>query len=210
MLVLGAWQQWLPLTLVEVFGFITGGLCVWLLVRQHILNWPIGIANNIFFAILFWRARLYGDMGLQFIYMALAFLGWYRWLYGGEQHGRLHVSKAPPRVLALVAAGIALGTVGLRAYLQSVGGSAPFLDALTTCMSIAAQYMLTRKYIENWLLWIVVDVLYVGLYAGRDLYLTAVLYVIFLLMCIEGWRTWRRDLGMAPTGTGEWAESSAK
>jgi nicotinamide mononucleotide transporter len=181
-------------SLVEVFGFITGGLCVWLLVKQHILNWPIGIANNIFFVVLFWKARLYGDMGLQFIYMALGIVGWYRWLYGGEHHSKLIVSRTPRRVLGGFAAAGAAATVLLTVYLRSVGGSAPFLDALTTVMSVAAQYLMTRKYVENWLIWIAADAIYIGLYFQRELYLTAVLYGIFLLMCIEGWRSWRRSL----------------
>jgi nicotinamide mononucleotide transporter len=180
-------------SLVEILGFITGAACVWLLVKEHILNWPVGIANNVFFAVLFWRSRLFGDMGLQFIYMALGLLGWYRWL-GGEAHGTLAIGRTPVRSLVLLAAFVAAATPPLTLYLRSVRDAAPFLDALTTVLSIAALYMQTRKYVEHWLVWIAADVIYIGLYVLRDLHLTAVLYALFLLMCIQGWREWRSRL----------------
>ena len=184
----------MQLSFVEVFGFITGAACVWLLVKEHILNWPVGIANNIFFAVLFWRARLFGDMGLQFVYMALGLLGWYRWLHAGEAHERPAIRRIPVRSLVPLAVFAGAATPALTIYLRTVRDAAPFLDALTTVLSIAAQYMQTRKYIEHWLVWIVADVIYIGLYIARDLRLTAVLYALFLLMCIQGWREWKTRL----------------
>lgn len=167
---------------------------MWLLVKENILNWPIGIANNIFFAVLFWRSRLFADMALQFVYLSLGLLGWYRWLYGGAGRSALQVRHTPAPILVPLLIAAAACTVPLTAYLSSVRDSAPFLDAATTTLSVVAQYMLTRKYIENWLLWIVADVLYVVMYAMRGLHLTAVLYCLFLLMCIQGWREWSRTL----------------
>ena len=178
---------------IEILGFITGAACVWLLVKQNIWNWPIGIANNIFFAILFWRSRLFADMGLQFVYMALGALGWWRWLHAATgAHAKLEVRRTPLGSAAGFAVFIAAGTPLLTAGLRAVNGSAPFLDAFTTALSIVAQYMMTRKYLENWLVWIFADVIYIGLYLSRGLRLTALLYAIFLLMCVQGWREWRR------------------
>jgi nicotinamide mononucleotide transporter len=179
------------LSLIEVLGFITGAVCVWLVVKEHVLNWPIGIANNIFFAVLFGRSRLFGDMGLQFVYMALAFLGWYRWVRGGPAHSAETIRRAPVRALVSITLFVAAATPALTIYLRSIRDSAPFLDAITTTLSIAAQYMQTRKYLEHWLVWIVADVIYIGLYVARGLQLTGLLYLIFLLMCVQGWREWR-------------------
>ena len=181
----------MQLSTVEVLGFITGAICVWLIVKEHVLNWPIGIANNIFFAVLFWRASLFGDMGLQFVYMSLGFLGWYRWVRGGPAHSGVAITRTTVRGAAALLLFVAASTPVLTIYLRSIRDSAPFLDAITTTLSIAAQYMQTRKYLEHWVVWIVADVIYIGLYIGRGLHLTAVLYLVFLIMCIQGWREWR-------------------
>jgi nicotinamide mononucleotide transporter len=193
-LVVGAWFQFLPLGLTEVFGFITGAACVWLTVKQNIWLWPISIANNIFFIILFLQSQLYADMSLQIVYIVLEILGWYWWLHGGQNKSKLLVSKASPLTLAALALILIGATYGMTLFLESVNDSAPFLDALTTVMSLIAQYMLTRKLIENWYVWIAADVIYIGLYAAKNLYLTSALYAIFLCMCIAGWREWRRSM----------------
>ena len=182
-----------PLGLTEVLGFVTGGWCVWLLVEENIWNWPIGIANNAFYVVVFWRARLFADMSLQVVYIVLSIIGWYLWLHGGTGHGRLRVQRTRWREGLAIGAAVALMTVAGTAFLRTVRDSAPFLDALTTAISLAAQYMLTRKLIENWHLWIAVDVVYIGLYASRSLPLTAVLYAVFLTMCVVGLREWRRS-----------------
>lgn len=192
-LVAGTVAGWLPLDLTEVFGFVTGGICVWLVVRQHILNWPLGLANNAVFIVLFLQARLFADMGLQLVYVVLGVLGWYWWLHGGEQRTQLNVARATPITLLVLAALVAVGTGGLTLFLRSVGDAAPFLDAFTTALSLAAQYLLTRKLIENWYVWIVADIIYVGLYIAKGLPLTAALYALFLGLCILGLREWQRS-----------------
>jgi nicotinamide mononucleotide transporter len=191
-LIVAAWQQWLPYSLTETLGFVTGAGCVYLVVQQQIWNFPLGIANNIFFLILFAGDRLYGDAGLQIVYIALGIQGWYWWLHGGENRTVLQVNHASPRLLLMLAGLVGLGTVGLMLVLRAVSGSAPFLDAFTTILSLAAQYLLNRKAIENWYLWISADVLYIYLYIVRDLQLTAILYCIFLGLCLLGLWQWRR------------------
>jgi nicotinamide mononucleotide transporter len=191
-LLAGVIFQFLPTTLTEVLGFITGGVCVWLTVKQNIWCMPIGIANNIFFIVLFWDAKLYADMALQGVYIVLGFLGWYWWLYGGDNRERLRVSRATLPVMAVLAGLCTAGTITITMILLQV--SAPVFDALTTCLSLVAQFMLTRKLIENWLVWITADVIYIGLYAYKGLYLTSILYFIFLGMCVVGYLNWRRDL----------------
>jgi nicotinamide mononucleotide transporter len=186
------------LSWVEVLGFATGAASVWLAVRENVWNWPIAAANAVFFFILFYGARLYADMGLQVFFFGLAILGWYRWLRGGPRHSRLTVSNVTRgTVLWLAPLGVA-ATVALTVYLRRIHDAAPFLDAITTVLSLAGQYLMTKKVIENWYVWIAADVLYIYLYIQRELYLTSVLYVIFLLMCIAGVVQWQRSLTSRP------------
>jgi nicotinamide mononucleotide transporter len=183
---------------IEMAGFVTGALSVWLAVRQSPWNWPVGVANAVFFLILFWRARLYGDMALQVLFIAICLLGWYRWLFGGAGHSRLRVTRITMvGALGYTVAGVAATAVFVP-YLRSVGDASPLLDALTTVLSVEAQYLMTRKVIEHWLVWMAADVIYIWLYAERNLYLTSLLYIVFFAMCVVGWRDWLRDSAVQP------------
>lgn len=177
----------------EVLGFVTGAASVWLAVKENVWNWPIAAANAVFFFVLFLQHRLYGDMGLQVVFFGLAIRGWYLWLRGGEHHTALHVSRITPRLAALMAVVTLVATAAMTVYLRRIHDASPFLDALTTVLSLVGQYLLTRKIIENWHVWMAADVLYIYLYISRGLYLTSVLYVIFLLMCIAGALEWQRS-----------------
>lgn len=192
--IVASWQQWLPVPLTEALGFVTGAACVYLVVQQSLWNFPLGIANNLFFLVLFWQARLYGDAGLQVVYLVLGVHGWYQWLHGGEHRTALTITRASRQVLLVLAALIPLATWGLVLILRQVNGSAPLPDAFTTVLSLAAQYLLNRKMLENWFVWIVADVIYIYLYLARGLHLTAVLYGVFLCLCIAGLVRWRRTL----------------
>ena len=177
----------------EIAGFVTGALSVWLAVRQNPWNWPFGVANAVCFLVLFWEARLYGDMALQVLFIAICLLGWYRWLFGGAGHTRLRVTRISRRDAILYALVGASATAVFTPYLRSVGDASPFLDALTTVMSVEAQYLMTRKVIEHWWVWMAADLIYIYLYASRQLYLTSLLYVVFFAMCVAGLRDWQRD-----------------
>ncbi len=192
---LASYRGWWIISVTEAWGFVTGGICVWLVVRQHIWNWPIGLANNIFFFVLFLQGRLFADMSLQVIYFGLGVFGWINWLRGGRNQSALQVSQTTRREWMVLAAAIPLGTWVLREILLAVNGAAPFWDSLTTVLSLAAQYLLCRKRFENWFFWIAADVIYVPLYLSRQLPLTAVLYGIFLVMCLVGVREWWRACG---------------
>lgn len=189
-----AWRQLLPMTLTEVLAFISGVLCVWLTVKENIWNWPIGILNSAFFAWLFWNSRLFADMSLQGVYIVLGILGWYWWLRGGTGRTALRVSRAGWRTWLMLGGFTVVATWGMTVYLRHVQDAAPFLDAFTTVLSLDAQYLLTKKLLENWYFWITADLIYIGLYNVKHLHLTSVLYVIFLLMCLVGVREWRATL----------------
>jgi nicotinamide mononucleotide transporter len=179
----------------EIAGFVTGVVAVWLTVRQNVWCWPLGLVNVAIFAVVFYRARLYADMGLQGVYFALCLYGWWEWLHGGTAHGPLAVGRTPPR-WALALAGLAAAfAVGLGALLaRATDAALPWLDSSLTAGSLAAQYLQARKWIENWWAWLAVDVVYVGMYVFKRLYLTAGLYAVFLGLAVAGLLAWRRAL----------------
>ena len=194
---MAAAQHAVPISVTEVLGFATGAACVLLVIDESIWNFPVGLANNVFFLVLFWSARLYGDMALQVVYLALGVAGWRRWARGTGE-GALVVSTMPPRERLAMAAVVAAATIGLAWWFVRIGDASPALDALTTVLSLGAQWLLNRKRLENWYLWIASDVAYVWLYVARDLYLTAVLYAVFIVLCLVGLRRWRASVPMAP------------
>lgn len=195
-LIAGSLTHRLPMDVTEVLGLVTGAVSVWLTVEERVWNWPVGIANSVLYLAVFFQARLFADAGLQVVYVVLGFLGWYWWLRGGAGRTELPVSRTGPLHAPALGAVLVAGTWGMTLFLAGVHDSAPFLDALTTVLSLIAQYLLTRKLLENWLVWIAADVLYVGLYLSRGLGLTAALYAIFLTMSVVGLVQWRRTLAL--------------
>jgi nicotinamide mononucleotide transporter len=190
------------ISVAEVLGFGTGAVCVWLVAKQHLLNWPIGIANNLLFILLFATTGLYADAGLQVVYIALACYGWWSWTHGAQAGGELAVSHTPARTLVMLLLAGATITFGLTALLDHVTDSTvPFWDALTTALSLVATYGQCRKQVESWYFWMLADVIYVPLYASKGLWLTALLYVGFFMLCVMGWRRWVSSTKLTPALT---------
>jgi nicotinamide mononucleotide transporter len=183
-----------PVTWVELLGFLTGATCVALTVRRNVWNFPVGIVNCVFFLLLFGTARLWADAGLQIVYIALGFAGWWHWLRGRGDHTPLTVTRAPRREIGWCLAFVVVGTAAVYVLLRHADGAAPLFDALTTCLSLAAQWLLNGKRIQTWYFWIAADCVYIPLYVAKDLNLTAVVYVLFLGLCVAGLRSWRRAL----------------
>jgi nicotinamide mononucleotide transporter len=181
------------MTWVEVLGFLTGAVSVGLAVRESAWNWPVGIANNIFFFILFWNAKLYADALLQVVYVIISVYGWWNWLRGGVGHSKLSIAKTPLRTGLLLFLVTALSTA-IMAYIlkRFTDSQVPFGDGVTTALSLTAQYMLSRKLLENWWIWMLADVIYIVLYCYKALYLTGFLYAVFFGMCIVGYMGWRK------------------
>ena len=179
----------------EIVAAVFGIVSVYLSVRQNIWSWPTAIVNVGLYIFVFYRSRLYADTGLQVVYVVLNCYGWYHWLYGGKNRTGLPVTRTSPRVaLALVAiVATAAAVIGGVLY-RHTDAALPWIDAMTTSTSLAAQWMMTRKLLENWLVWVAVDVVYIGMYIDRSLYVTAVLYFVFLLLSILGYRQWRESL----------------
>src|SRR5262245_7290269 len=179
----------------EVAAFLFGVAAVWLTTRENAWCWPLGLVNVALSGVVFYTARLYADTGLQAVYFALCLYGWYAWLRGGEDHGALAVSRTPRRWLAaLTALGVATAIVLGLALRRFTDASLPFWDSSTTAFSLVAQAVRTRKWIENWPLWIAVDAVYVGMYVYKSLFLMAGLYLVFLALAVLGYAEWTRSL----------------
>jgi nicotinamide mononucleotide transporter len=187
--------EWSPLEgIAAAFGVVS----VYLSTRQNIWSWPTAIVNVALYSVVFYNGRLYGQMGLQAIFLVLSIYGWYQWLHGGADKSELRVSRASPRLLATLAATNVVAWVVLAALLRRTDAALPWLDALLTTTSLVAQWMMTRKILQNWILWIAVDIVYVPMFISQRLYATALLYAVFLMLAVMGFVEWRRSI-VAPT-----------
>jgi nicotinamide mononucleotide transporter len=183
-------SNWLE-NLAVAFGLIS----VYLSTREKISSWPTAIVNVGIFFFVFWKAKLYADAVLQIVYLALSFYGWYEWLFGGAQKTRLQVSRARARDWAILLPLCALFAFGLGTFLsRHTDSPVPYLDASLTSASLVAQWMMTRKQLENWVVWIVADIVYVPTFLARHLPSTAVQYAVFLVLAVMGYVSWRKSL----------------
>jgi nicotinamide mononucleotide transporter len=197
-----AFCTWLTahgMSCLELVAVVFGIVSVYLSTRENIWSWPTALVNVALFTWLFYRTGLYSDMGLQVVYFALSLYGWYEWLYGGKGHTELRVSRTPRKVWTVLAiVGVVFWAIDGYATSHLPGVALPYVDAGTATVSLVAQYMMTRKYIENWILWILVDVVYVGMLIFKGLRLTAFNYAIYLVLAVMGYVSWRRSMRAQP------------
>ena len=181
--------------MIEVIAAICGLICVTLVVRRSIWNYPFGIAMVILYAWIFYDFRLYSDALLQIYFLIVQLFGVYWWLNGRAGDGLVRPVHLPARaaILWTVSAGLASASLG---YVMATRTDAdlPYWDAVTTILSMAAQFLMARRYLQSWLVWIVVDVLAIGIYWTKGLTPTAVLYGVFLVLAIAGYVNWRRAM----------------
>jgi nicotinamide mononucleotide transporter len=187
-----AWGS--PVTWLEVVAFALAIAMVVFNIRVDPLGWPLAIASSLLYFLLFWNSRLYGDASLQVFFAAVAGWGWWQWLGGTDESGHaLQVRHlgAQGRIGVLVAIAIAWPATALflRRFTDT---DVPWWDAFPTAASVLGQWLLGRKYVENWPAWIVVDVVGAALFAYKGLWLTTLLYVVFVAMAAFGWRSWAR------------------
>jgi nicotinamide mononucleotide transporter len=180
---------------IEWVAAIAGAVSVYLSARQKILSWPTAIVNVSLYTFIFYQSGLYSDMGLQVVYLVLSLYGWSQWLHGGAHRSALRVSRASSTVWLVAGAIAAAFWMALAWYTSRLPGVAlPYLDSGLTTLSLVAQWMMTRKILENWVLWIIADIVYVPMYISKGLYVTAGLYAVFLVLAIMGLVQWRRSL----------------
>lgn len=182
-------------TPLELVSFLLAMITVALNIRQNPWAWLFSIVSSALYAVVFFGSKLYGDMSLQFVFIAISAWGWYQWLHGGNEQQVLKASRLPVSgwVASLVAwlIGFAVISLFLRAYTDT---DVPYMDGFLTAGSLLGQLLLSRKKLENWHVWIIVDLLYIGLYAYKNLILTAVLYGIFVIMAAVGLHIWKKKL----------------
>lgn len=194
-LMLAAFSVWgSPVTWLEIIAFV---LAVWMVVcnmQVRPLAWPLAIVSSLLYFLLFWNSRLYGDASLQIVFVLVSFWGWWQWLRGHDAQGqvlRVRRLSRRGRLGALLAVALAYPLLGLflRRYTDT---DVPFWDAFPTTGSLLGQWLLGRKYVENWPTWVAVNIVGVALFAYKGLWLTVLLYALFTVMAVIGWRAWNR------------------
>ncbi len=182
---------------IEIAGTITTVLGIWFTTRRMLICWPVVLAADFLYLVVFYRARLFSDALLQGFFVAFTIYGWWHWWRGVVEEGEVRVVPlAPKGWIAGLAAG-AVGAVLLGLLMVRIGAALPHLDAALTSYSLVASWWGARKYIANWWLWIVVDLVYIGEYLYKGLQLTALLYAGLVVLAVLGLREWRR----APVAT---------
>jgi nicotinamide mononucleotide transporter len=182
---------------IEIFGVVTGIIYVILEVRQNRLLWPLGIITSAAYVIIFFTRKFYADMGLQVYYVLISIYGWYYWSRGGSQRERqelpvVRINNKQSLLLFIVLLFIwAVIYVILDRYTDS---TVPVGDSFTTAMAIVATWMLTRKIIEQWFLWIIANSVSIGLYICKGLYPTVILYAVYTAMAVYGYIEWNRSM----------------
>lgn len=186
-----------PVTWLEIVAFWLSVAMVFANMRVNPVAWPLAIAASLLYALLFADARLYGEAGLQLVFVAVALWGWWQWLRARDAAGQaLRVSPLTPRE-RLLAAGATLAAWPVLGLVldHATDSDVPYFDALPTVASITGQILLARKHTENWPVWLAVNVVSVALFAHKGLWLTVLLYALFAMLSVQGWRAWRRIEG---------------
>lgn len=179
---------------VEWFGVFTGILCVWLAAKNVIWNWPIAILSVSVYIFIFFEARLYADMGLQFYFLAMNIYGWFYWGRRKDNSAEEQpISSITKKEIIFSLIGIVVFTVvlGFTLY-KKTDASFPFVDSFCAAGSIVAQVFLARRILQNWIIWIFVDLIYVAVYVSKGLYPTGLMYGLYIFIAIMGYLDWRR------------------
>jgi len=186
---------------VELAGFLITAFGIWLTTKRLLICWPVVLLADFLYFVVFYRARLFSDALLQVFFVAFTLYGWWHWWRGVRQEGEVRVVRLPmASLLAAVAAG-ALGSIVLGAIAVRLHAALPHLDAALASYSLVGSWWQARKHIANWWLWIVVDLVYIGEYIYKDLWLTAALYAGLTALAILGLRDWRRAVESSPVAS---------
>ena len=183
-----------PVTWLEIVACVLAVAMVVCNMRVNPLGWPLAIVSSLLYFALFWNSRLYGDASLQILFVVVAGWGWWQWLRGTTSDGsalRARALGTQGRLIAMAA--VLAGWPAISWFLlRHTDTDVPWWDAFPTAASIVGQWLLGRKYVENWPTWVIVNVVSVALFAYKGLWLTVALYAVFVAMSFVGWRAWRR------------------
>jgi nicotinamide mononucleotide transporter len=176
----------------EDAGFLTTLVGIWLTTRRKLLCWPVVLVSDLLYLLVFYRVRLYSDALLQIFFLAFTLYGWWYWWRGVREEGEVRVVRLPTASLLIALVVGAAGSVLLGLLMARMGAAMPRLDATLMSYSLVASWWQTRKHIANWWLWIAVDLVYIGEYLYKDLWPTALLYLLLVGLAVLGLRDWRR------------------
>jgi nicotinamide mononucleotide transporter len=176
----------------EVAGLVATVIGIWLTTRRTLLCWPIVLTADIIYLVVFYRARLLSDALLQVFFVAFTLYGWWHWWRGVREEGTVRVVPLAMQSLLIALCAGAAGSVVLGELAKRLHAALPYLDATLTSFSLVASWWQARKHTANWLLWIVVDLVYIGEYLYKDLRATALLYAGLVALAALGLRDWRR------------------
>lgn len=188
--------QWLSGNYIELLGAILGIAYIFFSIRQNILTWPVGLLTSALYVWVFFSSKLYADMGLQMYYVFISLYGWYEWLWrkSDSKSEHLTVSRLCSRLgIVLVIISFALFLLIWYILKNFTDSPVPVADALATSLSIVATWMLARKILEHWLIWIFVDTFSMGLFWYKDLRPTVFLFAVYTVMAFVGFVEWRKE-----------------
>jgi nicotinamide mononucleotide transporter len=190
-----------PTSWLEIVAVLLALAMVFCNIREIHWGWPLAIGSSLLYFALFWRSKLYGDAALQIFFVVVAFWGWLQWLRGKRADGSaLRVARLSQQGLSVVLGACLLLWPATGLFLKTYTDTdVPWWDAFPTAVSVVGQFLLGRKYLENWAVWIAVNAVSVGLFAYKGLWLTVGLYALFIVLSVVGWRAWQARLAPAAT-----------
>lgn len=189
--------EWLSANYLELAGAILGFVYIFFSIRQHIRTWITGLMTSTLYIVVFFQAKFYADMGLQFYYVFISLYGWYLWKKNPTRKEKpvLPISRSERSFIYIATVTTLIIFFLIRFILYRYTDSTiPNMDAATTALSITATYMLARKMIEHWLIWVVVDLVSAGLYIYKGLWATAILFTVYTIMAVIGFQKWKKEL----------------
>lgn len=183
---------------IELIGAVLGLVYLFFSIRKSLWLWPVGLLSSGFYVVVFLHSKLYAEMGLQVYYVVISIYGWYHWIFGNRNNNcknELPVSRVNQQQIILYSGSFILIYLGLYFLLKYFTDSTvPGWDSLATALSLIATWMLAKKILENWLLWILADGLCVGIYVYKELYPTAILFIIYTLLAFVGYLNWKKAI----------------
>jgi nicotinamide mononucleotide transporter len=189
--------HWALGNLIEIFGMLTGLIYIWFSIKQNVLTWPFGILSSLLYIVVFFEAKFYAGMGLQFYYFFISIYGWWAWLHPSQNgnNKELQITRTTRKTwIELFVISSLLFSVMAAVLKEYTDSPIPYWDSLTTSLSIIATWMLARKKFEHWILWIFIDLVCIIPYIWRGLYPTTLLFIVYAVMAVAGYVEWKKDL----------------
>jgi nicotinamide mononucleotide transporter len=188
-------MEWMLTNYIEIIAAVLGVAGVWLTTKQIIWCWPVGLLNVILSIIVFFNSKLYADVTLQIFYLIMTLYGWYNWLWGGISKNHLPVRKiVKQEIVIMLLAGIIFSFVVGFLFSEYTDAALPYIDSFVAVWGVIATYAMAKKITENWIMWIIIDAVCVGIYFYKELYAFTALYFVFVVLAVYGLIEWKKEL----------------